>query len=390
VVGGGGGYADGDVLSLKFDPTFIVTDIGEMTAVPGVLDAIDIIGTITSNNANLLDGTFVGMKLFGGTGNGAIVDVTVASNVVTSCIVTSGGGGYTDGDQLFLRFDPSFTLYDAVEITPEPWFTVMQATNMQNRIHDAQITVYIANNDITTTGEFILAGELINAVTFNPTNTLVDGTHNMPLLGGTGTGAMVDVVVSGKTVISVIVAIIGSGYSDGDILTLDFGFPITNVGEMTGFPGDLDVGIDLMTVATANPTNLVDGTYNALPLLGGAGAGAAVDVTVASGTITSAITSAGGTGYADNDVLYLDFGVLDLVDISNSTVKYVPTNLPDNGVFTGIQLYGGSGTGVLADVEVANGAVKFANITAGGMFYSDATCLLLVLKLLLLLQVPGK
>eukprot|EP00605_Chrysophyceae_sp_TOSAG23-4_P001786 GSChrysophyteH1.ASY1.ANO1.1975.1 assembled CDS len=368
VSAGGSGYSDNDVLSIKF----------------GVLDSADIIDVVVSNNANLVDGTYNGMKLYGGTGSGAVADVTVAGSVVTSCLVTSGGSGYTDGDTLFLNFDVSFTITTANELSPVATFTVRDTSDY------AAFSITDAGEMTTSAGELDLGIDIIGVMSVAPTDNLVDGTYTgMSLVGGTGAGAQADVIVVGNTITAVKITASGSGYTDNDALTLHFDsdavidqmtddelvVSITNA--LMDTPGVINV-VELVGSGslTTNPTNLVDGSYVDMPLVGGTGTGATVSVTVASNTVTSAVVSAGGSGYSDNDVLSIKFGVLDALDLVEAAETWdSPQNLLSNGTFAGMKLFGGSGSGALAKVIIKDGAVISATVTAGGQGYADGDVL---------------
>jgi hypothetical protein len=61
--------------------------------------AIATLGAVTGGTG-YTNGTYNGVALTGGSGNGAIANITVASNVVTTVTIVSGGGGYKAADIL--------------------------------------------------------------------------------------------------------------------------------------------------------------------------------------------------------------------------------------------------------------------------------------------------
>jgi hypothetical protein len=73
---------------------------GEYKPLPVTEDgAIATFGTV-AGGSGYTNGTYSGVSLIGGSGSGAIANITVASNVVTTVAIVSGGGGYKVGDTL--------------------------------------------------------------------------------------------------------------------------------------------------------------------------------------------------------------------------------------------------------------------------------------------------
>jgi hypothetical protein len=117
------------------------------------------------------DGTYLNTPLTGGTGTGATANLTIASGIVTAATLVLGGHEYLVGDVL-------------------------------------SATASTIGNTVATHGA-IVAG-----------TGYVDGTYTLvPMSGGTGTGAVATIVVSGHVVITVTITAGGRGYTVGDILT---------------------------------------------------------------------------------------------------------------------------------------------------------------------------
>lgn len=119
------------------------------------------------------------------------------------------------------------------------------------------------------------------------TGTATNGTYpNTPLTGGSGTGAIGTITVSGGNVTAVAITTPGAGYVVGDTLA----FTVTG-------------GSGTCKAATVT-TSLTNGSYPNTALNGGTGSGAVGTVTVAGGLVTNvAITSSGAGGYVVGDTL---------------------------------------------------------------------------------------
>ena len=58
------------------------------------------LGAITNPGSGYVNGQYTNLPAIGGTGEGALLNVTVANNIVTSATVSYGGSGYSVGDSL--------------------------------------------------------------------------------------------------------------------------------------------------------------------------------------------------------------------------------------------------------------------------------------------------
>ena len=124
------------------------------------------------------------------------------------------------------------------------------------------------------------------------------GTHtNVPAVGGSGTGATLDLTVGvGGVVLTAVLNSPGTGYTVGDGLTVTtlgagYGFAIAVCGVVGGV-GDVTI--------TNGGSGYTTGSYPATPLTGGSGTGATANVTVTptvGGVATGVLLLTGGTGY---------------------------------------------------------------------------------------------
>lgn len=58
------------------------------------------LGAITNPGSGYTNGVYNNLPAIGGSGEGALLNVTVANNIVTSATISYGGSGYTTGDSL--------------------------------------------------------------------------------------------------------------------------------------------------------------------------------------------------------------------------------------------------------------------------------------------------
>jgi hypothetical protein len=118
-----------------------------------------------------------------------------------------------------------------------------------------------------------------------------NGTYtNVPLAGGTGSGATADLTVSGGVITVATINAGGSGYTNGDTLTLTSTTP--------GVPGSIQGG-----AIGAAGTAYTNGTYTNVTLTGSTGSGAKATIVVAGGVVTTVTITTVGSGYKVNDSL---------------------------------------------------------------------------------------
>jgi len=120
--------------------------------------------------------------------------------------------------------------------------------------------------------------------------------------GGTGSGAEFYAVVSGDTIAKIVCVNGGSGYANGDTVTVSFaGEDITLAIATADLTGNVITPGDVTTLKTGDATT--NGYYGVNPLTstGGAGTGAKFYAIVSGGALTKVMAVDGGSGYDDGD-----------------------------------------------------------------------------------------
>ena len=125
------------------------------------------------------------------------------------------------------------------------------------------------------------------------------------------------------------------------------------------------------TLIASGGQNYDVGSYNAVPIVGGSGSNATVDIAVVeyTGSVTNSGDGYAGGSYTDQS-LSGGNGTGAIVDYDVTSILGSITN-PGSGyveaIYTAVALTGGNGTGATADIEVdSNGAVVDVIITAEG------------------------
>jgi flagellar hook-basal body protein len=127
-----------------------------------------------------------------------------------------------------------------------------------------------------------------------------------------------------------------------------------------------------------------NGTYTGVALSGGSGSGATATVVIAGGIVTSATLTATGVGYKQGEYLTVDPSIIGSgtgfsVPVSTLITNKIGilaavtggTGAPNNGVYPGVALTGGTGSGAIATVTVtgASPAGVAVTITNAGTGY---------------------
>lgn len=230
------------------------------------------------------------------------------------------------------------------------------------------------------------AANAISSGSYTSGSGYVKGTYpNVPLSGGSGTGALATVTVFG---IVGSITDFGSEYIPGNYN----GVPFTNISNTTEvISGNI----------TGQGVGYVAGTYTNVSLTGGSGTGAIATIvidallqSVSSVTITNSGSgyevgdvlsasntnlggSGSGFGYTLNSVLIPPFG-----GTANIVVNHITGSIPAfpsgsgsgyiPGVYENVPLTGGTGNGARATITVTGGQTVTGNIT-GGTQYQDGT-----------------
>lgn len=166
------------------------------------------IGKLTALNGGLgyVDGTYTNVPLTGGSGIGAQATITVSGTAVINVTVTDPGLGYQVGNLLSCLntylggvgsgFGVQVSTIDALEAR-----TVLGGTEIGQALFTSPASI----------------GSLTS---ISGGSGYVDSTYtNVPLTGGTGTGALATMVVSGGSVTAVTLTDPGLGYTLNDLLS---------------------------------------------------------------------------------------------------------------------------------------------------------------------------
>ena len=228
--------------------------------------------------------TYTNVSMTGGTGTGAKAQVIVSANGTATVTLTTAGTGYTAGDTLTIA-DSAIGSYGG-----------------------SNITVPIATiSGGGATGPAATLGALTNATGHAPAIVTY---KNVPLTGGSGTGALATVTVnSAGEVAHVALTNGGTGYLPTD--TLGIAAASIGNGNGSGFEGVVGAkraGIKTLAAAPSNAgTGYTDGIYEDVPLTGsGTGFGAKASIVISNGLVTKVTMTDGGTGYKSTDTLSVD------------------------------------------------------------------------------------
>jgi hypothetical protein len=141
---------------------------------------------------------------------------------------------------------------------------------------------------------------------------------NIPLLGGTGDEATVDITV---TEFTGTITNSGSNYIEGSF---------TNIDLINGSGSGANVSFDIEGIEgfiSNNGSGYIPGTYSSVPLTGGSGTGSTANITITGETILSGTITSGGSGYTQNEA-----GVFPAISLLNTpTDTFVVTTIENPG-----------------------------------------------------------
>jgi len=163
------------------------------------------------------------------------------------------------------------------------------------------------NNNGIGTGPFNIgfSGAILTLGTLVGGSSYTNGTYTaVPLSGGSGSGAIATIVVSGNAVSSVTLTTSGQNYTAGDVLTTSN----SNIGGTgSGFSINAATVVNSGAILTLNTlvagSGYTNGTYTAVPLSGGSGSGAVATVVVAGAVVTTVTLTSSGNNYTAGNVL---------------------------------------------------------------------------------------
>jgi hypothetical protein len=260
-------------------------------------------------NASITDngGSTVNGHLYANTGAVTLNDTTLNT---TADYGTGGGSVGTPTDA---------TIASAVINLPT-------TNNVGLPLQDGQEVTFSTTGAITTvTGTVASSSVITSFSTITGGSGYVAGTYlNVPLTGGTGSGALANIVVPVSGVASVTIASPGTGYVAADSLSASntnlggsgsgFAVVVSTVGALVVDPitsltaGQVvKLGYNLLAGQVIGPitggSGYINGTYLNVPLTGGNGSNGLATVIVAGGSVTSVTVTAAGTGYLNGNVL---------------------------------------------------------------------------------------
>jgi hypothetical protein len=327
-----------------------------ITTLTGTAGTMPTVATSGFGGTNYTNGVYANVPLSGGSGTGARANITVVNGSATftdpAANLAYSGDGYQIGD--ILTVDPK----------------------------------YIGNGISSLT------------VTAGGSNYINGSYYNVPLIGGTGTGATANITVSNTGVSGATILSGGVGYTLGDVLTASnlyiggvsgvitgvsnlVGGSLYTSGTYTNVP--LTGGIGTGAVATiivnkngilstynlVGGSNYSNGAYTSVALVGGTGTGATATILVSGGLVTNVYISYGGNNYAVNDTLTAaSASIGNGVPLGLATGAITGGTGYSDGNYYNVSLTGGTGTGAKANINVSGGIVIYVLFTASGIGYT--------------------
>jgi hypothetical protein len=349
-------------------PLFGAPGLSAFANTSTIIGAIAAFGLITGG-AGYATGTYTNVPLTGGSGSGAVGTVTISGGAVSSVVITVAGINYQIND-------------------------VLSASN-------ANLGGAGSGFSVPVTG--LTARGIAAFGAFTPGSGYVSARGglpyvNVPLLGGSGTGATANITVAEGVlgqVTSVVISIPGQNYLVGDILTVSnaylggtgsgFSVPVaTLTGGGVGTLGSITGGSGYASTLA---------TYYNVPLTGGSGTGALATITINASAVVGVAIESPGINYLVGDVLSAAASTIGgsgsgfsvpvaaintIGPVRGSWVRqdvpYVVAgnslyqlSLATTGVFTGVPLTGGFGKGAIANITITGGAVSAIALTADGV-----------------------
>jgi len=222
----------------------------------GVTNGVATLGAITGGT-NYTNGTYTNLPLTGGAGTGARATVVVSGNAVTSVTITTKGSNYAVANSLSAS-----------------------AANIGNGINTL--------GTITGGGAYSFNGVVNFSIASGGTGYGPGNYTDVPLTGGTGSGATANITVAAGGNVSVC-TIVNSGvnYTNADILS-------ANNADLGGAGSGFQLVVN----------NVGASTFTNVPLTGGSGTGAVATIVVGtSGSVTSVTLTSRGRGYIASNIM---------------------------------------------------------------------------------------
>ena len=368
LVSGGVNYLVNDVLSAT---SASIGGAGSGFSVPVASlssGPISALGTITGG-LYAFGGPFTNLALTGGSGTGATANIGMVKSTVpaaffvSSVTIVNPGTGYKVGDTL--------------------------STAASNLGGGSGFSVPVAALGGGTIGTF---GGITGGSGYNDTDSVY---ANVPLTGGSGTGALGDIAVSGGAVSgrvsAVSISFPGINYLVGDSLSASntnlggsgsgFSFLVAGLNTTSPTRGSW-VKEDIPYVIAGNSLYQLGlsttGTFTGVPFTGGFGSGSIGNITITAGIVTAATLTAFGTNYQVGDILSAPLGggsgfLIPVATLTTPIISGLGPITGGSGYVTGtyynVPLTGGSGSGATATVTVTGGVVSAVQLAATGTGY---------------------
>ena len=295
IVSRGVGYTIGDTLSFN------------ATAIGGSTNGIGTLGAITAGS-NYTNGVWTNIPLTGGVGTGATAQITVAGNVVTAVTITNKGNNYAVSDAMscLAKYIGSGistigTINAGSGYTGDGISTI--GTIVGGNSYTNGLYVGVAVTSLTGSGAdaiatVTVAGGIVTSVVFvngpdrgygyavgdslTVAASLIGGTgtgfsfpvasvgsaffNNVPLIGGTGSLATANIVVTNGKVTAASLVDRGIGFTVGNLMSVNasniggtgsgFSFPVTAIYASSGF------SVPVATVVTSSGfTSVITAPY---------------------------------------------------------------------------------------------------------------------------------
>jgi hypothetical protein len=233
----------------------------------------------------------------------------------------------------------------------------------------------------TANGKLIVTSDdLFSEITTNPVNAGAATYTGVALTGGTGTGAVATVVVTGTTaptITGITVTTTGSGYVATDVLTIAAGALGT---------GQLITGDDILAETAATPIGTVTGPFTvAQTSTSGAGTGATLTITGdGAGALSAVAVSSIGTGYVLNDTITIssaDLVTAGFTDATGALVVTVSAAMLQNSTASTITLIEGNLFVEPTSITVLDAGTGYAvgdTLTVEGNAIGNSTAALVV------------
>ena len=301
------------------------------------------------------DSTGVATILVGpGSGSGCSVDITTSSGLITGVTVNNSGSGYLVGDVLSIANTVGRVLTaSSVPITGGTNFYTQNGVATTGGAGTGlivDITAAGVGGDITALSISNAGTGYINGIASTPTGAAVltlgpkiagTGTYTAgtkATTGGTGTGLTLTITVNTGAVDTVAVAVAGTGYSVGDLITISGATAGTattvSVASISGNGLTLATtvsGGNLSGVFINNPgTNYLIGDVIDVVQAGGSG-GQVTVLNANNGQITAFSINNGGGGYVSGNTITISSGHLIVARYGNVSATFTVVSVSSSG-----------------------------------------------------------